>query len=111
MTLHLHKFLLAAATAAAMSIFTFPVLAGQPLTESESLRIGLARSELSDLGRGRVDEAAADALETGLWANPTLEYSRDNSRNGPAITRSSNSASATPITRAAIPTNSKRRSD
>jgi len=85
MTLHLHKFLLAAATAAAMSIFTFPVLAGQPLTESESLRIGLARSELSDLGRGRVDEAAADALETGLWANPTLEYSRDNSRNGTGI--------------------------
>ena len=85
MTLHLHKFLLAAATAAAMSIFTFPVLAGQPLTESESLRIGLARSELSDLGRGRVDEAAADALETGLWANPTLEYSRDNSRNSTGV--------------------------
>jgi len=85
MTLHLHKFLLVAAIAAAMSTFTFPVLAGQPLTESESLRIGLARSELSDLGRGRVDEAAADALETGLWANPTLEYSRDNSRNGTGV--------------------------
>lgn len=85
MTFHLQNFLLAAAMAAVMSTFTFPVLAGQSLTESESLRIGLARAELGDLGRGRIDEAAADALETGLWANPTLEYSRDNSRNGTGV--------------------------
>ena len=85
MTLHLQKIMLAAAITALMSTFISPVLAGQPLTESESLRIGLARSELSDLGRGRVDEAAADALETGLWANPTLEYSRDNSRNSTGV--------------------------
>ena len=85
MTLHLQKIMLAAAITALMSTFISPVLAGQFLTESESLRIGLARTELGDLGRGRVDEAAADALETGLWANPTLEYSRDNSRNGTGV--------------------------
>lgn len=85
MILHLQKFSLAAAIAALTSTFVPPALAGQPLTESESLRIGLARPELGDLGRGRVDEAGADALETGLWANPTLEYSRDNSRNGTGV--------------------------
>ena len=85
MKLHLQKFLLATAIAAAMSVFGSPVLAGQPLTEKEGLRIGLARPELSDLGRGRVDEAAADALENSLWVNPTLEYSRDNSRNGTGV--------------------------
>lgn len=82
MLLHLQKIFLAAAIAAVMGSFGPPVLAGQPLTEAESLRIGLARPELGDLGRGRVGEAEADALEAGLWANPTLEYSRDNSRNG-----------------------------
>lgn len=85
MKLHLQKFLLTTAIAAAMSILGSPALAGQPLTEEESLRIGLSRPELSDLGRGRVDEAAADALENSLWANPTLEYSRDNSRNGTGV--------------------------
>ena len=85
MILHLQKNLLAVAIATVMSTFTSPALAAQSLTEGESLRIGLTRPELDDLGRGRVGEAAADALETGLWANPTLEYSRDNSRNGTGV--------------------------
>ena len=85
MILHLQKISLAAAIAALMSAFCPPALAGQPLTESESLRIGLARPELNDLARGRVGEAEADALEASLWANPTLDYSRDNSRNGTGI--------------------------
>ncbi len=85
MTLHLQRISLAVAIAAALSTFVSPVLAGQPLTEDESLRIGLARPELGDLGRGRVGAAGADALETGLWANPTLEYSRDDSRNGTGV--------------------------
>lgn len=85
MKLHLQKFLLATAIAAAMSVLGSPVLAGQPLTEEESLRIGLARPELSDLGRGQVDEAAANALENSLWANPTLEYSSDKARNGAGV--------------------------
>jgi len=85
MILHLQKISLAAAIAAVMSTFGPPALAGQPLTEGESLRIGLARTELGDLARGRIGEAEADALEAGLWANPTLEYSRDESRNGTGV--------------------------
>ncbi len=41
----------------------------------------------------------------------TRSAARDSSRNGPAITRSINSASATPITMAARPTNRKTRND
>lgn len=85
MKLHLQKISLAAAIAAVMSAFNPPALAGQPLTEGESLRIGLARSEMADLARGHIGEAEADALEAGLWANPTLEYSRDQSRNGTGV--------------------------
>lgn len=81
----LQKIFFAVATAAVMSALIHPAMAGQPLTEGESLRIGLARPELGDLGRGHVDETAADALENDLWANPTLEYSRDNSRDGTGI--------------------------
>ena len=69
----LQKYLLAAAMAAFMSVFTFPAMAGQALTESESLRIGLARPALNELGRGLVEQAGADALQADLWANPTLE--------------------------------------
>jgi cobalt-zinc-cadmium efflux system outer membrane protein len=85
MILHLQNILLAAAIVAVMSLFVQPALAGQPLTEGESLRIGLARSELGDLARARAGEAEADALEADLWANPTLEYSRDESRNGTGV--------------------------
>lgn len=85
MILHLQKISLVAAIAAVMSTFVQPTLAGQPLTEGESLRIGLARPELGDLASARVGEAEADALEAGLWANPTLEYSRDESRNGTGV--------------------------
>ncbi len=82
---HLQKISFAVAIAAVLNTFISPALAGPALTEGESLRIGLARPELSELGRGRVDAAAADALETGLWANPVLEYSRDDSRSGPSV--------------------------
>lgn len=85
MILHLQKISLVAAIAAVMSTFVQPTLAGQPLTEGESLRIGLARPELGDLASARVGEAEADALEASLWANPTLEYSRDESRNGTGV--------------------------
>jgi cobalt-zinc-cadmium efflux system outer membrane protein len=82
---YLQNILPAAAIAAVVGSFAPCALAGASLTESESLRLGLARTELGDLGRGRTDAASADALETSLWANPTLEYSRDNSRNGTGI--------------------------
>lgn len=47
------------------------------LNEQESLRIGLARGELSELSRAQVDEARVAQQEAGLWSNPTLELERD----------------------------------
>lgn len=79
MTCHLHKIALALV---AIGVLVAPTFAAQPLTEGESLRLGLARPELAELARGRVGEAEADGLEAGLWPNPTLEYSRDKARNG-----------------------------
>lgn len=85
MKLHLQKISFAAVFAAVLNALSHPALAGQPLTEGESLRIGLARVEVTDLARGHIGEAEADAQEAGLWANPTLEYSRDQSRNGTGV--------------------------
>lgn len=48
-----------------------------PLTEAEAVRLGLARSDLSDLDRANVRMAEADALAAGQIPNPTLSYSRD----------------------------------
>lgn len=48
-----------------------------PLTEAEALRRGLSRTELSDLERGSVGAAEADAEAAGLMPNPTLGYSRE----------------------------------
>lgn len=77
---HLQKISLAVVVAAG-TLLSLPAQAGQPLTEGESLRRGLARPEVADLARSRIGEAEADALEAGQWANPTLEYSRDKGRN------------------------------
>ncbi len=50
------------------------------LTEAEAVRFGLARTDLSDLERGTIEAAEADALAAGLLPNPTLGYSRDRNR-------------------------------
>lgn len=55
----------------------------QPLTEAEALRLGLARTEVSALERSTRDAAQADVAATGLWANPTLAYSRERMRGTP----------------------------
>lgn len=49
----------------------------QPLTEAETLRLGLARPEFAELQRAHVEEAEADVLAAGTWPNPTLEFARD----------------------------------
>jgi cobalt-zinc-cadmium efflux system outer membrane protein len=49
----------------------------QTLTEAETLRLGLARPEFSELQRAHVEEAEADVLEAGTWPNPTLEFTRE----------------------------------
>ncbi|MFA5242244.1 MAG: TolC family protein [Sulfuricella sp.] len=56
------------------------------LTEAEAVRLGLTRTELSDLARGSVEAAEADALAAGLLPNPTLGYSRDRNRGTPGAT-------------------------
>lgn len=62
----------------------FPLAAPlyRPLTESDAVRLGLARSDVSMLERGTVEVAEADALAAGLPSNPTLAYSRDSGRAG-----------------------------
>ena len=55
-------------------------------TEAEAVRFGLARADLSDLERGTVEAAEADALAAGLLPNPTLGYSRDRNRGTPGAT-------------------------
>ena len=60
------------------SALALPALAA-PLTEAESLRRALARAELSELDRAHIHEAEADAVESQLWPNPSLELRRDNS--------------------------------
>ncbi len=48
-----------------------------PLTETEAVRLGLARAALADLDRGAVQAAEADVIAAGLFFNPTLSYSRE----------------------------------
>jgi len=67
-------FRMAALTLAAIAS---PAALAASLTEDEALRLALARPELADLDRARIGEAEADAIEAGLWSNPSLEYSRD----------------------------------
>lgn len=54
------------------------------LTEGEALRLGLARDALSDLERGAVGAAEADALAATVLPNPTLAYGRQRMRSDPA---------------------------
>lgn len=53
------------------------VWAQSPLTETEAIRLGLARTDLADLERSAVQAAEADVLAAGQLHNPTLSYSRE----------------------------------
>jgi cobalt-zinc-cadmium efflux system outer membrane protein len=53
------------------------------LTEGEALRLGLARSALSDLERGALGAAEADAQAAATLPNPTLAYGRQRMRSDP----------------------------
>ena len=48
-----------------------------PLTEAEAVRLGLARADLAELERASVFAAEADVRAAGVYANPTLSYSRE----------------------------------
>lgn len=61
---------------------TAPAIQAAPLTETDSLRMGLTRSEFTDLNQARIQQAQAEADETRLWPNPTLELGRE--KTGPS---------------------------
>lgn len=60
-----------------------------PLIEAEAVRLGLARSDLSDLDQAEVRVAQADVLAAGQLPNPTLSYSRDRVGGSPATVEQS----------------------
>ena len=47
------------------------------LTEAEAVRRALARPQLVDVLAGSVGAAEAEAVEAGLWPNPSLDYERE----------------------------------
>lgn len=47
------------------------------LSETEAVRLGLARNDLTELEQGTVNAAEADVLAAGQIPNPTLSYNRD----------------------------------
>jgi cobalt-zinc-cadmium efflux system outer membrane protein len=63
-----------------------PAVANAQLTEEEAVERALARPEVRDLVEGDVDVARGDAVRAGLWPNPTLSYSREETSGGPART-------------------------
>ena len=75
----MRKYILAVLLSAVFGI----AIAGEPLTETQSLRLGLARPEVLDMASGSLSAAEADALEAGLWSNPTLDYIHDRTNGAP----------------------------
>ncbi len=67
----------------AMLALPLAAWANLPLTEAEAVRLGLARPDLTDLERGVVQAAEADALAAGHLPNPTLNYSRERMNGSP----------------------------
>lgn len=50
------------------------------LTETDAIRRGMARPELSDLDTAQVDIARSDVLAAGVLPNPTIGYTSDRGR-------------------------------
>ncbi len=61
-----------------------PLSASAQLTEEEAVRRVLARPEVHDLVEGEVDAARGEAIRAGLWPNPVLSYTREQTKGGPA---------------------------
>ncbi len=64
-----------------------PAAASAQLTEEEAVQRALARPEVRDLVEGDVDAARGDAIRAGLWPNPVLSFTREETRGGPAGAR------------------------
>ncbi len=59
------------------SLLALPARAQSTLSETEAVRLGLARNDLAELEQGTVKAAEADVLAAGQIPNPTLSYNRD----------------------------------
>lgn len=58
--------------------------AQQPLTEQESVRIGLARPDLEAVLAASYAVARSEAASAGMWPNPVLEWQRESVPSGAA---------------------------
>ena len=47
------------------------------LTEAQSLQLGLARPAVENLAAGQIAQARSEVVANSLWANPELEYTRE----------------------------------
>lgn len=56
------------------------------LTESESLRLGLARPDIEEVIAATQAVARSETAGTGLWANPVFEFQRESVPSGAART-------------------------
>lgn len=56
------------------------------LTEEEALRRSMNREAVVEFQSGRIGVAQADAVEAGLWPNPTVSYTREQVNGDPAET-------------------------
>lgn len=65
-------------------LIALPVAAAAQLTEEEAVQRALARPEVGDLVEGDVEAARGEAVRAGLWPNPVLSYTREETRGGPA---------------------------
>lgn len=64
-----------------------PFTAGAQLTEEEAVQRALARPEVRDLVEGEVDAARGEAVRAGLWPNPVLSFTREETKGGPAAAK------------------------
>src|SRR5688572_8117717 len=56
----------------------------RPLSETEAVRMALQRAAIADVVEGSIGLAQGDSLDTGLWPNPEVSYSREQTDGSPS---------------------------
>ncbi|MFL5264282.1 MAG: TolC family protein [Anaeromyxobacteraceae bacterium] len=59
-----------------------PVAGSAQLTEAQVVERALSRPAVRDILEGDVDVVRADAIRAGMWANPTISYTREQTSGG-----------------------------
>src|SRR5262245_58770320 len=75
--LHRSSFRRAAVSLLVIGIRVVALADGPPLTETEAVTRGVSRLAVQDVVDGTTDLARADEVEAGLWPNPSISYSRE----------------------------------